>query len=62
MARENLINEDNTNYYKIQDLFDDNNDERFNKIKLGDNCIIELLQTDYYDIEADDNDRSITFY
>ena len=61
LARENLINEDNTNYYKIQDLFDDNNDERFNKIKLGDNCIIELLQTDYYDIEADDNDRSITF-
>ena len=31
LARENLINEDNTNYYKIQDLFDDNNDERFNK-------------------------------
>ena len=56
-----MINEDNTKYYPIQNSFDLDK-EGFNKIKIGDNFEIEFLQTNYYDIDADDNDRSITFF
>ena len=60
VARDKMINEDNTKYYPIQNSFDLDK-EGFNKIKIGDNFEIEFLQTNYYDIEANDNDRSITF-
>jgi competence protein ComEC len=61
LEREALIQSDGTNYCSIQDSFDPSKSNCFSQVKIGDNFKIEFLQTDYYDIETEDNGRSITF-